>query len=187
MSSELEQELDKIKPVLTNDYQKKRTVGVGVLNYQQAYELGAAGPQLRGSGVAQDVRMTGYGAYKYIDFEPVVETAGDSYARTMVRLSRDLSGHRHCPSADRQAARWRNRGQGQGQTRRAKLSAVPSSRGEVLYYVKASGKKYLDRVRIRTPTFANVPPLLAMLPGCEMADVPVIALSIDPCISCTER
>jgi ech hydrogenase subunit E len=26
-----------------------------------------------------------------------------------------------------------------------------------------------------------------MLPGCELADVGVIVLSIDPCISCTER
>ena len=45
----------------------------------------------------------------------------------------------------------------------------------------------LPRVRIRTPTFSNIMPLLAMLPGCQLADVPVIALSIDPCISCTER
>jgi len=26
-----------------------------------------------------------------------------------------------------------------------------------------------------------------MLPGCDLSDVPVITLSIDPCISCTER
>jgi len=26
-----------------------------------------------------------------------------------------------------------------------------------------------------------------MLPGCQLADVGVIVLSIDPCISCTER
>jgi len=26
-----------------------------------------------------------------------------------------------------------------------------------------------------------------MLPGMTLADVPVIALSIDPCFSCTER
>jgi len=25
------------------------------------------------------------------------------------------------------------------------------------------------------------------LPGCKLPDVPVIVLSIDPCISCTER
>lgn len=80
--------MDKIKAVLTNDYAvKKRTVGIGVLTYQQAYDLGAAGPQLRGSGVAQDMRMLGYSAYKYIDFAPVVEKDGDSWARTMVQAS----------------------------------------------------------------------------------------------------
>jgi ech hydrogenase subunit E len=57
----------------------------------------------------------------------------------------------------------------------------------VLYYFKANGTKNLDRLRVRTPTFANAAALLAMLPGCELADVPVIVLSIDPCISCTER
>jgi len=45
----------------------------------------------------------------------------------------------------------------------------------------------LERVRIRTPTFANVPALFAMLLGASLSDVPVIVLSIDPCISCTER
>ena len=34
---------------------------------------------------------------------------------------------------------------------------------------------------------ANLPALLAVLPGCELADVPVLVLTIDPCISCTER
>ena len=67
------------------------------------------------------------------------------------------------------------------------VTRVEQPRGELLYYVKGVGSKNMDRVRIRTPTFANIPPLLAMLPGCELADVPVIVLSIDPCISCTER
>jgi ech hydrogenase subunit E len=50
-----------------------------------------------------------------------------------------------------------------------------------------NGSKNLERFRVRTPTFANVPPLVKMLGGCELADVPVIVLTIDPCISCTER
>ena len=53
--------------------------------------------------------------------------------------------------------------------------------------VTGNGSKYLDRVRIRTPTFANIPPLLHMVKGIQLADVPVVVLSIDPCISCTER
>jgi ech hydrogenase subunit E len=28
---------------------------------------------------------------------------------------------------------------------------------------------------------------LKVLPGCDLADVPMIVLTIDPCISCTER
>ena len=36
-------------------------------------------------------------------------------------------------------------------------------------------------------TFANLPAMLQVLPGCDLADVPVIVLTIDPCISCTER
>jgi len=28
---------------------------------------------------------------------------------------------------------------------------------------------------------------LKILPGADLADVPVLALTIDPCISCTER
>ena len=31
------------------------------------------------------------------------------------------------------------------------------------------------------------PPLLHMVKGIQLADVPVVVLSIDPCISCTER
>ena len=67
------------------------------------------------------------------------------------------------------------------------MMRVEQPRGEALYYVKANGTKFLDRLRIRTPTFANIPPMLEMLKGCQFADVPMMVLTIDPCISCTER
>jgi ech hydrogenase subunit E len=60
-------------------------------------------------------------------------------------------------------------------------------RGEVVYYLKGSGAKFLQRFRVRTPTFANIAPLVVALKGCQLADVPNIVLTIDPCISCTER
>ena len=60
-------------------------------------------------------------------------------------------------------------------------------RGEVVYYLKATGGKNLQRFRVRTPTFANIPAMLKLLQGCQLADVPVLVLTIDPCISCTER
>ena len=67
------------------------------------------------------------------------------------------------------------------------FSRLEQPRGEVVYYLKGNNTKNLERFRIRTPTFANLPPLLHMLDGCQLANVPVIILSIDPCISCTER
>jgi ech hydrogenase subunit E len=67
------------------------------------------------------------------------------------------------------------------------ITRTEQPRGEVVYHLKATGTKFLQRFRVRTPTFANLPAMLKVLPGCDLADVPVIVLTIDPCISCTER
>ncbi|WP_319471598.1 nickel-dependent hydrogenase large subunit [uncultured Pseudodesulfovibrio sp.] len=185
-----EKEIKEMQDTIMNDYTvKTRTCGVGVLSYDQAYELGAAGPTLRGSGVASDMRVSGYGAYGELDFEPVIETAGDCWARSTVRFRETLQ------SIDlvRQAISKLPEGEiavkvkGNPPAGKEVYARVEQPRGECVYYIKGNGTKHLDRLRIRTPTFANIPPLLAMLPECELADVPVIVLSIDPCISCTER
>ncbi|HEU6440002.1 MAG TPA: hypothetical protein VFC12_06145, partial [Terriglobales bacterium] len=75
------------------------------------------------------------------------------------------------------------RGNPSGET----FTRLEQPRGEVVYYVKANGSKYLERFRARTPTFANVPAMIKLVKGCDLADVPNIILTIDPCISCTER
>ena len=53
--------------------------------------------------------------------------------------------------------------------------------------MKGNGTKFLERFRVRVPTFANLPGMIRLLKGAQIADVPVIILTIDPCISCTER
>ena len=67
------------------------------------------------------------------------------------------------------------------------FSRTEQPRGEVVRYIKAGGTKNLLRHRVRTPTTANIPSLVTMLAGCQLAEVPVIVLSIDPCIGCAER
>ena len=67
------------------------------------------------------------------------------------------------------------------------FARIEQPRGEAIYYVKGSGTKFLDRFRLRTPTTSNIPPMVELLKGCQLADVPLIILTIDPCISCTER
>jgi ech hydrogenase subunit E len=186
--NDIEKQIRELQSTMLNDYTvKKRTVGVGVITKEQAIDLGAAGPVLRASGVAQDMRSLGYAAYDDMGFEPIVETTGDCYARGAVRFRETLQAidilRKAIAGLPEGEINVKVRGRPKGEV----VSRVEQPRGECFYYIKGNGTKNLDRLRIRTPTFANVPPLTAMLPGMELADVPVIILSIDPCISCTER
>lgn len=172
---------------LRDDSVKHRLVGVGVIPKEEAYALGCVGPVLRASGVRQDTRLRGYAGYGSVDFQPIVETAGDCYARCAVRIGELFQA---VDIVNQVAAKLPA-----GEVA-VKVSGYPAGeyhsrceqpRGEVIHYVKGDGTRYLQRYRVRTPTFANIPALVRMLQGCDLADVPVLILTIDPCISCTER
>ncbi len=166
---------------------KNRLCGVGVLTQEEAHEFGAVGPVLRACGVPLDMRKLGYAAYDQLDVEPIVEKDGDCWARCIVRLREIYQ------SIDiiRQAAGMIPDGEVSvkvtGNPNGEYVSRVEQPRGEAIYYVRGNGTKFLDRFRVRTPTFANIPALLKVLQGCDLADVPMMILTIDPCISCTER
>lgn len=184
----VEDQLRDITNVFRDDYSvHKRLCGVGVLPEQDAYDLGAVGPVLRGSGAKLDTRMEGYAAYGKLDVEPVVEMAGDCWARAMVRIREVHQSfnllRQVIPMIPAGPVDMKISGAPNGEY----AARLEQPRGEVIYYVKGNGRKQLDRFRVRTPTFANIPPLLKMLQGCQLADVPVIVLTIDPCISCAER
>lgn len=185
----IEQDLQNITNTFLNDYSiKQRLVGVGILSKQEAYDLGTVGPTLRASGVTQDMRQLKYAAFGDLDFEPIVETAGDSYARCKVRvrelyqsfdLIRQIVGK--IPEGQIEVKVVGNPPQGEY------FERTEQPRGEVIYFIKGNGTKFLDRLRVRTPTFANIPAMVKLIPGSELADVPVLVMTIDPCISCTER
>jgi ech hydrogenase subunit E len=186
--SEIEKEFTDLAGVFLDDSSvKSRLVGVGTVSAQQAHDLAAVGPCARGSGLVQDMRLLEYGAFKDLDFKPIVETAGDCYARTAVRVKEVYQSIDLVRQAiDRMpggAIEVKVTGTPNGEI----AERVEQPRGEVYYYAKANGTKNLERFRVRTPTFANIPFLVTALAGCELADVPMIVLSIDPCISCTER
>jgi ech hydrogenase subunit E len=184
----IKQDLDEMTPTILNDYSvRERLVGIGVLSQAQAMQSGAVGPMAKASGISRDLRVTGYAAYGELDFKPVTATAGDCYARTEVRVGELYQSIELIRQAlDKMPAGPISvpvKGNPQGEV----VSRVEQPRGEVIYYLRGNGTKNLERFRVRTPTFANIPALLAMLPGCQLSDVPVITLTIDPCISCTER
>jgi ech hydrogenase subunit E len=158
-----------------------------VLSSQDALDLGCVGPVLRASGVAQDMRALGYAAYQELQMEPVTRTEGDSLARCAVRceeLLQSISLIRQAlgkiPAGD---IAVKVTGNPNGEV----IMRTEQPRGEVVYCLQATGAKNLQRFRVRTPTFANLPAMVQLLQGCDLADVPVLVLTIDPCISCTER
>ncbi|MDL2316340.1 nickel-dependent hydrogenase large subunit [Desulfovibrio sp. OttesenSCG-928-A18] len=184
----MEKELKNLYDTMMNDYSvKKRTVGKGVLSKEQAHALGAAGPTLRGSGWAQDARQLAYEAFDELNFAPVVETDGDCYSRTKVRFREVFQSFDLVRQAIGKIPEGELAAKVKGNPEGEITFRVEQPRGELFYYVRCDGSNFPERVRIRTPTFANIPPLLAILPGAQLADVPVITLTIDPCISCTER
>ncbi len=188
-------ELDSIEKdtrEITNVFLNNRSVagrlrGVGVLSRQDAHELGCVGPTLRASGVAQDMRQLGYAAFGDLPVEPITRTEGDSYARCDVRCAELFQSIGIIRQAIARmpdgALDTKVTGNPDGEF----IARTEQPRGEVIYHIKANGARNLQRFRVRTPTFANLPALLKLLPGCQLADVPVLVLTIDPCISCTER
>lgn len=167
---------------------KSRLCGVGVLSKEDAKELCAVGPVARASGLRQDLRLNGMCKYSELGFEPVVEEAGDCYARCKVRIGELYQSFdivekitRIMPPGEVEVAVKGPLPEGEFMMR------VEQPRGEAFYYAKGNGTKYLERMRVRTPTNMNIPSLVKMLQGCDLADVPVIILTIDPCISCMER
>lgn len=184
----LKVDLEELCNVFINDYSvHHRLSGVGCIAKDDAYTLGCVGPMARASGLNMDMRVIGYAAYHELEVEPVVETAGDCYARCLVRvretfqsidLIRQAAGKIPAGPVDVKVT-----GAPDGEY----YSRVEQPRGEVIHYVKGNGSRFLQRFRVRVPTFSNIPAMIKVLKGAEIADVPNIILTLDPCISCTER
>jgi NADH-quinone oxidoreductase subunit D len=69
----------------------ERTKGIGVLSKEDAINLSCTGPIARASGVVRDLRKDEpYLAYKDLDFKVICATAGDCYARYLVRMEEML-------------------------------------------------------------------------------------------------
>jgi ech hydrogenase subunit E len=167
---------------------RRRTEGLGILKPEDARALGAVGPTLRGSGIREDARTLGYAAFSELEWSPVTYDGCDCYSRCLVRMDEVYQSFsllrqiaEKIPEGDIDLKRIREKPNG------TFMARLEQPRGEVCYFVEGNGAKKLSRFRVRTPTFANVAPLVHMLKGCDLADVPVIILTIDPCISCNER
>lgn len=188
--TKLMKDLNTIIPIFMDDETVHvRLRRVGVLTMEDAIALGCVGPMARASGLPQDLRLGDTkGVYKELGFTPVVETEGDCYARVRVRMRETLRSAEMILACLEQLPEGEIEVKPKGFPPKGEFFCrVEQPRGEALYYVKGNGTKNLERFRVRTPTNVNLPALVKMLQGCDLADVPNIILSIDPCISCCER
>ena len=185
---EIEKELVSLTDVFLGDYTVlSRLKGLGVLKGDHAWEMGAVGPMLRASGIPYDARKLGYCAYSELEFEPITSRDGDSYARCEVRLGEIRQSIDLIRQAIGKIPEGELKASFKGNPSGEYFMRIEQPRGEAIYYVKGNGTKFIDRFRLRTPTTSNIPPMLELLQGCQLADVALLILTIDPCISCTER
>lgn len=193
---EIEKAIKYVHDVFMDRTVEKRICGLGILNYSDAIKLCVVGPTARGSGVNIDVRRDyPYAAYNDLkgDFSVIIKRDGDVYARTEVRILEifesiniirailDKLPNGSIRLEENVFRLMRKIPEGEA------ISLVEAPRGELLYFVKTDGRGGLRRLKVRTPTFSNLLSLKFILLGCEIADIPVIVASIDPCLSCTNR
>lgn len=187
-AQKMEEEIKPLLQTFLKDYTvQSRLKELGVLDKKTAILQGAIGPMLRASGEAYDTRLLGYGAYNDLTVEPIVRTEGDSYARCEVRMEEIIQSLHLIREAVSKIPSGDICEVVKGNPSGEYFMRIEQPRGEAIYYVKGNGTKNLDRFRLRTPTTSNIPPMVELLKGCQLADVPLLVLTIDPCISCTER
>ncbi len=180
-----------------------RTRDVGILTKRDALDLAAVGPVARASGVEKDVRQDyPYLAYAEMDLEAITpdqfrsKVVGDVYDNIIVRLlevEQSIEIIEEC---------LRNMPSGEIKSieKEAKLLATlkgaegeaigrhEAPRGEVFHYVKLEAGRESPAVwKVRAPTYANLMPWKPMFIGEQIADIPIITASIDPCMCCMDR
>jgi NADH-quinone oxidoreductase subunit C/D len=178
---------------------QKRFRDVGVMPREDALDWGWAGPCLRGSGVAYDVRKDHpYSGYEQYDFDVPVGTLGDCFDRYLVRMEEIRQSLRIVEQAlaklpggpvitdDRKVALppksevYSNIESLMNHFKLVYDGILPppgevygyteGANGELGFYVVSDGKKHPWRVKVRPPCFAIYQAFTEMIKGGMMAD-----------------
>jgi len=166
----------------------EKVTGIGVVSGEEAVRLGAVGPTLRGSGIESDIRKEDvYAAYPNASFNIIVEKDGDVRARSMVRARETLESISIIEQLLTNLPNGSIMGELKEPTINEFIGRAEAPRGELIYHIKSNGTNIPERVKVRTPTFANVYFLTKALKGEKTESARSIIESIDPCFACTDR
>ena len=170
---------------------KNRMKGVGILSKEDAISYGCTGPTARGSGVSCDIRkLYPYAAYENLNFEEILETDCDSFARYMVRI-REMKVSIHIieqlidniPEGDFQAKTKAVLKLPKGEF----YSRVETARGEFGVYIVSEGGTTPYRIKFRSPGFSNLSALDTMARGGKLGDLVAMMGTLDLVIPDIDR
>jgi len=201
--------IDEVDTLLTrNRIFVDRTRGVGVLSKQDALDYGVTGPNLRGSGVAFDLRKNHpYLCYSELDFDIPVGTVGDSYDRYLVRIEemrQSLKILKQCvanlpsgpvmvqdkkiylPTKEKVLTKMEELihqfilvTEGFDAPAGEVYFEAENPKGQLGFYIHSKGGGVPHRLKIRAPSFCNLSILSHLLPGNLLSDTVAILGSLD--------
>jgi NADH-quinone oxidoreductase subunit D len=177
--------------VTNNVIFQSRMKGVGVLSKADAISFGCTGPVARASGVSCDIRkIYPYESYPQVAFDEVLDTAGDSFARYIVRVKEMMQSVRIIE----QLIDAIPEGEFQAKTKNVlKLpkgdfySRVETARGEFGVYIVSEGGTTPHRIKFRSPGFSNLSALHHMSVGSKIGDLMATMGTLDLVIPDIDR
>ena len=177
--------------VTNNIIFQSRTKGVGILSAEDAISFGCTGPVARASGVSCDIRkIYPYEVYDKVSFNEILDTAGDSFARYMVRV-KEMNESIHIieqlidniPDGDF-VGKTKNvlkLPKGEFYTR------VETARGEFGVFIVSEGGTTPHRIKFRSPGFSNLSALNHMAVGSKIGDLMATMGTLDLVIPDIDR
>lgn len=209
--------LDELDNLLSgNQIWMKRTQGVGVISGDDAVAYGVTGPNLRGSGVAYDVRKSEpYLEYETYDFDVPVGGNGDAYDRYLVRLEEMRQSTRILeqtlkrlpegpiniddpkivlPKKEEVLQKMEELIQqfmivteGFSAPEGEVYHAIEAPKGELGFYIRSEGGKSPYRLHIRSPSFISLQAIEKMSVGGLLSDLVAVIASLDPVMGEVDR
>jgi NADH-quinone oxidoreductase subunit D len=176
--------LDEIDELLTkNEILLIRSRGVGMISGEDAINFAMSGPNLRGSGVAFDVRKDDpYSVYDKMQFNVVTEDTCDCLGRYLVRPKEIRESIKiveqaldMLPEGEFTAKIPRVVKPVAGET----YARVESARGDLGVFLISDGSASPYRLHWRPPSFINLAAVSHMVKGWKVADLVAILGSID--------
>jgi len=167
----------------------ERFRSTGVLSRRTAIDLGTVGVAARASGVPVDLRCDHpTGAYGTLSVPLVESAAGDVAARFHVRAQESLA------SLDLLKRLLADVPEGPVNVPLGSLAPGASAlgwaegpRGASWLWLRIGQDERIDRLHLRSASFANWPSVAAAAPGNLVPDFPLINKSFELCYACTDR